>query len=205
MAHVGSVNGQDFRATIVGQVTDNQKAAVAGAVVRAIEVDTNVVTEVKTNSEGYYSIPYLIPGAYNLEISAAGFATLKREHIVVQVADKLNVSATLQVGGVAEAVTVRGGQDLIHTETASRGMNYDAIKTQELPLNGRQVYMLLSLTPGVIFTQETFGPTGFSGTRGWDVNNAYKINGARGGQNLFLLNGAPISDQNGTWQVAPNV
>ena len=65
--------------------------------------------------------------------------------------------------------------------------------------------MLLSLTPGVIFTQEAFGPGGFSGTRGWDVNNAYKINGARTGQNLFLLNGAPISDKDGNWQLAPNV
>jgi hypothetical protein len=56
-----------------------------------------------------------------------------------------------------------------------------------------------------MFTQEAFGPGGFSGTRGWDVNNAYKINGARTGQNLFLLNGAPISDKDGNWQLAPNV
>ena len=123
IAQVGYVQGQDFRATIVGQVTDHQKAAVVGAVVRAIRGDTNLVTEVKTNSEGYYSIPYLLPGAYTIEISAAGFATLKRENIVVQVADKLNISASLTVGGVSEAVTVLGGQDLIHTETASRGMN----------------------------------------------------------------------------------
>jgi hypothetical protein len=57
----------------------------------------------------------------------------------------------------------------------------------------------------VLFTQEGFGPSGFSGTRGWDVNNKYKINGAREGQNVFLLNGAPISNNDGTWQLAPNV
>jgi len=53
--------------------------------------------------------------------------------------------------------------------------------------------MLLALTPGVVFTQEQFGASGFSGTRGWDVNSNYKINGARTGESLFLLNGAPIT------------
>jgi hypothetical protein len=56
---------------------------------------------------------------------------------------------------------------LIQTSTANRGLVFDPIKTQELPLNGRQSYMLMALTPGVIFTQEQFGANGFSGTRGW--------------------------------------
>jgi hypothetical protein len=110
----------------------------------------------------------------------------------------------MTVGNVSETVTV-AGQEVIETGSADRGLVFDPIKVQELPLNGRQTYMLLALTPGVIFTQEVFGPTGFSGTRGWDVNNSYKINGARTGQNLFLLNGAPISTFGGTWELAPNV
>jgi len=84
-------------------------------------------------------------------------------------------------------------------------LNFDPLKTQEYPLNGRQTYMLLALTPGVIFAQEAFGATGFSGTRGWDVNNEYMINGGRNGTSQFLLNGAPISDKDGNWQLAPNV
>ena len=67
--------------------------------------------------------------------------------------------------------------------------------------------MLLSLTPGVIFTQEQFGASGFSGTRGWDVNNSYKFNGARAGNgnNVFMLNGTPISNEGSTWEFAPSV
>jgi hypothetical protein len=72
-------------------------------------------------------------------------------------------------------------QEVIETADASRGLVFDPVKTQEYPLNGRQSYMLMSLTPGVIFGQEVFGASGFSGTRGWDVNNSYKINGARQG------------------------
>jgi Carboxypeptidase regulatory-like domain/TonB-dependent Receptor Plug Domain len=200
-----SVIAQDFRATIGGLVTDPNGQAIAGATVRAIRVDTNEAKEVKTTSEGRYSIPYLNPGIYNIEVSANGFQTLKRESITLRIADKLDLPLQMTVGQVSETVTVTGQQEVLDAGSADRGLVFDPIKTQELPLNGRQTYMLLSLTPGVIFTQETFGPNGFSGTRGWDTNNSYKINGARAGQNLFLLNGAPISDRDGNWQLAPNV
>src|SRR5215510_9903686 len=196
--------GQDFRATITGQVIDQNKAAIPGATVKAILASSNGVTETKSNSEGYYSLPYLVPGTYTVEVSAPGFQTLKRESIVLRVADKLNLMMQLGVGQVSQEVTVFG-QEVIETGSADRGLTFDPVKTQELPLNGRQTYMLLALTPGVIFTQEQFGSSGFSGTRGWDVNNSYRINGARAGQNLFLLNGAPISNNGGTWQLAPNV
>ncbi|MBO0798105.1 MAG: carboxypeptidase regulatory-like domain-containing protein, partial [Blastocatellia bacterium] len=200
-----SVYAQDFRATVGGLVTDQNKQAVAGAVVRATRVDTNETKEVKTTSEGRYSIPYLNPGIYNIEVTANGFQTLKRESITLHVADKVDLPLQLTIGQVSEMVTVTSRQEVLDTGSADRGLVFDPVKTQELPLNGRQTYMLLSLTPGVVFTQEVFGSTGFSGTRGWDVNNAYKINGARAGENLFLLNGAPISDPGGSWQLAPNI
>ena len=196
---------QDFRATISGLVTDQNGQAVANAIVKAIRVNTNETKEVRTTSEGRYSIPYLNPAIYNIEVTANGFQTLKRETITLRIADKLDLPLRLTVGAVSETVVVTTQQESIEAGSADRGLVFDPIKTQELPLNGRQTYMLLALTPGVVFTQETFGPNGFSGTRGWDVNNSYKINGARTGQNLFLLNGAPISDNNGTWQIAPNV
>ncbi len=195
---------QDFRATISGQVTDQNGAVVPNATVRAIRVDTNVATETRTNTDGYYTLPYLNPGEYHVEASAPGFNPLRRENITLRVADRLNLPLTLTVGALKQEVTVMAQQELIETATANRGLVFDPVKTQEYPLNGRQAYMLMQLTPGVIFTQEEFGATGFSGTRGWDVNGSYKINGGRSGTNQFLLNGAPISTT-GTWQIAPNV
>src|SRR5262245_14138621 len=201
---VTGVFAQDYRATISGFVTDPNGLPVPGATVRAFRIDTNETKEVRTTSEGRYTIPYLNPGIYNIEVTATGFQTLKRERISVRVADKMDLLLQMSVGQVSETVTVTG-QEVLESGSADRGLVFDPVKVQELPLNGRQTYMLLSLTPGVIFTQETFGPNGFSGTRGWDVNNSYKINGARTGQNLFLLNGAPISNRDGTWQLAHNV
>src|SRR5262249_37378491 len=157
-----------FRATILGEVTDPSGAAVPHALVRATRVDNNQTIEVRSSADGVYSIPFLNPGTYNLEASAPGFSTLRRQSIVLLTADKLNIPLNLQLGDIAQEVTVLAEQENIDTGTASRGLNFDPVKTQEYPLNGRQTYMLLALTPGVIFTQEQFGATGFSGTRGWD-------------------------------------
>lgn len=196
---------QDFRATLSGDVTDPSGAAIPGATVKATNKGSNATKEAKTTREGRYSIPYLDPGEYEVEVLATGFQATKRIGVVLEVADKVNVPFKLALGQITQEVTISGTQEVIQTDTADRGFVFDPLKTQEYPLNGRQTYMLMSLTPGVVFTQEQFGASGFSGTRGWDVNSSYKINGARTGENLFLLNGAPISDNGGTWGVAPNV
>jgi hypothetical protein len=196
---------QDYRATLTGIVTDPSGAAVPDATVRATNVTNNSAKEAKTTSIGNYTIPYLDPGIYNVEVVAAGFQRILRKDIVLRVADKVNLPIQLAVGQAAESITVTAEQAVIETASADRGLVFDPLKTQQYPLNGRQTYALLGLTPGVIFTNEAFGPGGHSGQRGWDVTNSYKINGARPGQNLFLLNGAPISDNQGTWQLAPNV
>lgn len=196
---------QDFRATLLGTVTDPTDAVVPNATVRAIRVDTNQATEAKTSTNGFYTIPFLNPGTYNIEVTAIGFRPMRQNNVQLLTADKREVKVVLEVGDLASEVTVTAQAETLETASASRGLVFDPIKTQEYPLNGRQTYMLMALTPGVIFTQEAFGASGFSGTRGWDVNNKYKINGGREGTSQFLLNGAPISDKDGNWQIAPNV
>jgi hypothetical protein len=201
----GALFAQDFRATLTGTVTDSTGAVIPDATVKATNVANNAVKEVKTTSEGAFTIPYLDPGTYNVEVMASGFQALKRTALVLQVAQKMNLPVQMTVGQATTEITITGQQETIDTADASRGLVFDPLKVSEYPLNGRQTYMLMALTPGVIFGQEQFGASGFSGTRGWDVNNSYKINGARQGGNLFLLNGAPISSDNGSWRLAPNV
>ncbi len=195
------------RATLTGTVTDPSGASVPAATVKATNAATNTASETKTTADGLYTIPYLIPGVYNVEVSAPGFQSLKRTDITLAVGARLNLPLQLTVGQATTEVTVTGQQELINTADANRGLTFDPVKTQEYPLNGRQSYMLLALTPGVIFVQEQFGASGFSGTRGWDVNSSYKFNGARSGNgnNAFLLNGTLISDNGSQWDFAPSV
>ncbi len=192
---------------MTGSVTDPSGSAIPNASVKATNTATNVSGDTKTNAEGVYTIPYLMPGLYDVEVSASGFQTYKRQAITLEVGQRLNLPVQLPVGQATTEITVTGQQEVIETGDATRGLEFDPITTQELPLNGRQSYMLLALTPGVIFGQQQFGASGFSGTRGWDVNNSYKFNGARqgNGNNVFMMNGTPISDNGSQWDFAPSV
>jgi hypothetical protein len=198
---------QDFRATIAGRVTDTSGASVPNANIKATNQATHTLGETKSGSDGLYVIPFLDPGTYDVEVTASGFQALKRASIVLEVSQRLTLPLQLVVGQINQEMTVTGQQEIISTGDANNGLVFDPMTTQELPLNGRQTYMLLTLTPGVIFTQEQFGASGFSGTRGWDVNASYKFNGARSGNgnNAFLLNGSIISNEGSTWEFAPSV
>src|SRR5574340_547732 len=195
---------QDYRATIVGYVLDPSGAPIPTATVKATKEDTNVSRETQTSQAGLYTIAALDPGTYTISITAQGFQTQRRTGIILLTNDKLNLPIKMEVGQITQEITVMGEQELIQTTSASRGLVFDPIKMQEIPMNGRQTYMLMRLSPGVMFTQREFGSTGYSGTRAWDVNGSFTMNGGRTGTNQFLLNGAPIST-NGTFNVAPNV
>ena len=198
---------QDFRATITGRVTDSSGASVPNATIKATNKATNTTSTTKSENDGLYVIPLLDPGDYDVEVSAAGFQILRRADITLVVSQRLNLPLQLTLGQITQEVTISGQTELISTSDANNGLVFDPTTTQEMPLNGRQSYMLLTLTPGVIFTQEQFGASGFSGTRGWDVNSSYKFNGARGGNgnNVFLMNGSIISNEGSTWEFAPSV
>ena len=152
-----ALRAQDYRATITGVVTDSSGAVLPNATVKAVNAESNETTQAKSNAQGFYTLPFLNPGQYSVSASAAGFATLQKDKIVLRVADQLNLPITLSPGQQSQTVTVDASAELLQTSNANRGLNFDPLKTQEYPLNGRQVYMLLSLTPGVIFTQQQFG------------------------------------------------
>ena len=198
------VQAQDFRATVTGQVSDASGAPIPNAKVTATQRSTNQATAQTSNQDGFFTLTYLLPSTYDIEVEVSGFKRLRRENVTLMVADKVELQFQLEVGQVSQEITVNAAAEILQTGDASGGMNFDSLQTSEYPLNWRQVYMLMSLTPGVLFTQEQFGSSGYSGTRGWDTSGAYVINGGVSGTNSFSLNGAPIS-LTGTWQLAPNV
>src|SRR6266542_5644202 len=92
VSSVLSLSAQDYRATITGQVTDQSGAAIVGAKVRAVQRDTNEAKEATTNQDGYYSLPYLQPSTYDIEVTATGFNKARRENVTLLVADKQQVA-----------------------------------------------------------------------------------------------------------------
>jgi hypothetical protein len=200
----GLLPAQEFRGTIAGQVRDGSGAAIVGATIRAIQRSTNQATGATTNQDGFYVLPYLQPSDYDVEVSANGFRKMKKENVALLVAQKLDLDFKLEVGQMNQEITVQAEVEVLQTADASGGMNFDSRMTSEYALNGRQLYMMMDLSPGVLFTQEEFGATGYSGTRGWDVNGNFTMNGSKTGTTAFALNGSPIS-LTGTFNISPNV
>lgn len=202
-----SLWGQEFRGLIIGRVSDPTGAVIPNASVVAKGPQQTYTTT--TNASGNFTIPFVQPGAYSVTAEAHGFKKQLKEDVNVDVSQKVNVNFTLEVGSTTEEVVVHADAVGVNTADASGGTVMDPEKVQNLPLNGRQIYMLLPLTPGVRFNTTQFGPGGNSGTRGWDQTNAYEVNGVQNNLNQFTLNGANISQQTstarGAWFVAPNV
>ena len=149
MALVTSAWSQDFRATLNGLVTDPSGAAISGAKIKATNVQKNAVSEVASNETGRYSIPFLIPGKYTVEVEAAGFKKYVREAVVLQIGDRIGLDVRLELGAQSEQVTVSAQMSQLETETASRGGVVDNQLLQNVPNAGRNVYQLAFAMPGV--------------------------------------------------------
>jgi len=112
---------QEYRATLLGTVTDPAGAAVPMASVTVTNDDTGVSSRTKCNGEGGYQIPYLQPGVYTLEVTHAGFKTHRRGPIELRVNDRAKIDVPLEIGRAAEQVTVVADAPLIEDSTGSLG------------------------------------------------------------------------------------
>jgi hypothetical protein len=195
---------QMSRASILGRVTDSTNAGVPRSIVTIIRLDTNERIDTTSDETGGFSFAFLNPGVYYVKASAPGFKTAERTDLRLETDETVTLPLALSVGEVSDRVSVSAQREVLDMSSASHVTRLDPVKLSDLPLIGRQAYSLVALTPGVIFTQEQFGTTGFAGLRGWDTNNKFIINGGIVGTNQFLLNGAPVS-LTGSWQFSPNV
>ena len=113
------------------------------------DVLKKIKSDAKTNKVGYYSIPFLLPSKYRFTVEAAGFKRFTREDVVLGVNDKLGVDVALEVGALAESVTVSGQFAILQTETASRGGAVEQRLVEDLPNNGRNMFQIVFMMPGV--------------------------------------------------------
>lgn len=100
------VNGQETRGAIRGLVLDPNNSPVPGAKVVVKDVARGTEVSATTNDEGFYQANYLLSGKYVITVEAAGFKTLQRENIVIEIGNTLQVDLPLEIGGAAETVTV---------------------------------------------------------------------------------------------------
>src|SRR5690348_9835502 len=108
-----AVYGQGVGAAIQGTVRDSTGAVLPGVMITAISTETNLRREVISNEAGLFSIPDLSPGKYRVQVGLPGFQTRVVENIELVVGQQFVLNTTLQVGAVAEQVTVESEAPLV--------------------------------------------------------------------------------------------
>jgi hypothetical protein len=180
---------QENRATIVGTITDSQGNALPNATVKATNIETNTTTATTSNDSGLYTLPFLPVGRYRINISANGLKTVVRDGVELRVGDRIQLDFSMEVGAVTETVNVSSQAPLLEAATASRGQVIDEAKVRDLPLLGRNPFLLAALSSGVQITPSqgsiSFRPFDNGGM------DAISISGGRQRSNEFLIDGAP--------------
>ena len=151
------VQGQSTYGSITGSVTDPTGAAIADAQVTLTNLGTAEKRVQPTGSDGLYSFVNLIPGNYRVDVEKQGFKHFTRQAIAVEVQQTARIDAALVVGQVSETVEVSAETPLLQSDTSSLGTVVTQRAANELPLNGRNIYNLTTITPSVVPQGNTMG------------------------------------------------
>jgi hypothetical protein len=158
---------------VAGVVQDTSGAALVGAAITAMDEATGVRRATRTDNEGVYDIPGLPPGLYKLTVRKPGFQTIVQLNVKVDPGADLRLDFAMRVGSVKEVITVEGSSPAMNTADASVGTLIGRKAIESLPTNGRGVFSLVELIPGVVATPASSGEAGQFSTNGLRSNTNY--------------------------------
>ena len=145
--------GQSQNSSVSGQVSDPSGAVVAGAVVTITSSERQSANKVSSDTEGRYSFPNLVPGAYELRVVAAGFRTFVQQGITLVANQTVRVDPKLEVGEQLQEVTVQANASPLNFDNAvlQEGVSPDTINQLPLLLAGqpRNSAQFITFLPGV--------------------------------------------------------
>jgi hypothetical protein len=177
--------GQEFRGTLLGRITDPSGAVVPNVSIRVTNTESNAGIDAKTNEQGNYRIPFLLPGSYVVAIEHAGFKRIERRGIRISVGTDTTLDMVLEVGSATESVTVTTSAPLVSTSSADLGVVIDNAYIQNLPV---------SLTRNAINrAMLSASVTGDTGTYTSNAQSNISImgGGSTQGRNEVMVDGIP--------------
>ncbi|HXC42006.1 MAG TPA: carboxypeptidase-like regulatory domain-containing protein, partial [Candidatus Dormibacteraeota bacterium] len=152
-----SLYSQSTYGSIAGSVTDTSGASITDATVTLTNLGTQEKRTQSSGADGLYTFVNLFPGQYRVDVEKQGFKHFTQTAITVDVQQSTRVDAALQVGEVSQVVEVTSATPLLQAETSSLGTVVDQREANELPLNGRNIFNLTTITPSVIPQGSTEG------------------------------------------------
>src|SRR5271156_2454243 len=167
---------------IAGTVSDPSGALVRRAAVAIRSQGTGEMRDLATDDEGNFSVQFLPPGRYDLTVRTAGFEPFILKGVQVQITEVNTLRIQLALGGTKERITVSAAPPLLQTENATLGRVIDHQAVVDLPLVDRNFTEILGLTAG---TNTNIVDATQLGAGSQEI----RANGARSGDNNFMLNG----------------
>src|SRR5258708_10847360 len=180
-------------ATLSGTVTDPSGAVVSGAAVSTRNTATAVVRDATTDSAGLYTIRNLVPGDYEVRVTATGFSTAVQSNLSLAVGQQQQLNFSMKVGATNTTVQVTEAAPQIELTSSANTAQVESETVRELPLNGRDWTTLAQLQPGVkqIQTQMAFA-TSARGNRGF--GGEMTVSGQRSTLNNYRIDGITVND-----------
>ena len=187
-----SLSAQTVSGTILGQVQDQQGAAIGKVEVTAKSLDTGAIRTATADDTGAYRITSVPAGSYEVTAAIAGFKTEVRSGISVTVGADVAVNFSMTVGAVSEKVEVTAEAAQVDTSSSALGGFVNSTTIRELPLNGRDWLQLALLQPGVNLNGAQNQADGSRSQRGNGI--AISISGGRPTDNAFRIDGLIVND-----------
>jgi hypothetical protein len=167
------LRAQTGTATLSGTIMDPSGKVVPDAEVSIINVDTSAARVTKTNGDGIYVLPALLPGHYRVIVTKPGFKQVALTDVVLSTQDSISRNFNLEVGAVSETVNVSANNSSMQTDDPAVSMTVTREFVENMPLNGRSFQDLIQLAPGTVSNQGGY----------------YSIDGQRTDSNSFTVDG----------------
>ncbi|MGB8065410.1 MAG: TonB-dependent receptor [Candidatus Sulfotelmatobacter sp.] len=183
-------HSQSTYGSISGVVSDSTGAAVTGATVTATSLSTGEKRTETSGADGHYTFVNLFQGQYRVDVEKPGFKHFARPSVAVQVQQDTRVDAALTVGQVSETIEVTSETPLLQTESSSLGQVVEERKANELPLNGRNIFNLITVSPAAVAQGGSGGSPVGQNPFSW---GNYQIGGSFANQGAEYLDGQPLN------------
>lgn len=177
-----NIFAQSSTGSIYGTLADATGAIVPNGTVTVTNIQKGTAQTATTNSSGEYTFPALEPGDYTVASQVTGFQSQKQQGIHLDASQNVHVNFTLQVGQTDEVVMVTADTTLVDTRESQIGATVDQKRIEDLPLNGRNAYDLLTVLPGVT----NYAPDVATGSR---QGTQITVNGIPGENTAYYLDG----------------
>ena len=201
VAAFSSVSAQTSYGGLRGEVKDSQGAVISGAEITLTNEDTKISRSAVTNSAGVYLFGGVDPGTYKVTISMSGFKTFDSPGHIVSLGVTATADASLQIGSKGETIEVTADSLELQTSTASGGQLYNAQQVEDLPLLGRNPFMLEAFDANVV----TLGDPRYVRAEDQTGSSQVSLAGAPSNSNSYVVDGIPISTSSGGVTFIPTV